>query len=115
MAAADGVPRCERCGAPLKPGVVLFGEQLPAAAMRRAAAMCEGADVLLCVGSSLEVHPVAGLPLLAHERGARVAILTRGDTPLDGIASVRLRGDVVEELRALGAALGVAAAVSPAG
>jgi NAD-dependent deacetylase len=106
-AAQDGVPRCGRCAEPLKPDVVLFGEQLPYAAMVRAGELCERADVLLCVGSSLEVHPVAGLPLLAHERGAALVILTQGDTPFDDIASVRLRGDVVAELQALTAALGV--------
>jgi NAD-dependent deacetylase len=103
--AADGVPRCVRCVAPLKPDVVLFGEMLPFAALERARALCEGADVLLCIGSSLEVHPVAGLPLLAHAEGGQLAILTRGPTPLDDLASVRLNGDVVEELELLLAAL----------
>jgi len=56
------------------------------------------AGLLLCIGSSLEVHPVASLPLLTDEAGGRVAILTQGPTPLDGLASVRLSGDVVEEL-----------------
>jgi NAD-dependent deacetylase len=113
-AAGDGVPRCEQCAAPLKPAVVLFGEHLPARALRRASQLCEQADVVLCVGSSLEVHPVAGLPLMAHARGAKVAILTQGETPLDEIASVRLRGDVVAELRALSEALGVVAQGSQA-
>ncbi len=107
-AAGDGVPRCESCGAPLKPDVVLFGELLDQAALERARALCAGADVLLCVGSSLEVHPVAGLPLLTDAAGGAVAILTQGPTPLDGIAQVRLRGDVVAELEALLAVLGVA-------
>jgi NAD-dependent deacetylase len=100
-AAADGVPRCERCAAALKPDVVLFGEMLPAAALERAHALCEAADVLLCIGSSLEVHPVAGLPLLTHAAGGAVAIVTQGPTPLDDVASVRLGGDVVQELQAL--------------
>jgi len=68
--------------------------------------LCEGAEVLLCVGSSLEVHPVAGLPLLTHEAGGAVAILTHGPTPLDDLAEVRLYGDVVTELDGLLAALG---------
>ncbi len=106
--AQDGVPRCADCGRPLKPDVVLFGELLPAAALERARELCEGADVLLCIGSSLEVHPVAGLPQLTHARGGRLAILTQGPTPLDRLASVRLNGDVVAELDALTAALGVA-------
>ncbi len=104
-AAEDGVPRCARCGAALKPDVVLFGELLPPRAIERAAELCRGADLLLCVGSSLEVHPVAGLPLLTRESGGRVAILTAGPTPLDDIADVRLSGDVVAELTALLAAL----------
>jgi NAD-dependent deacetylase len=100
-AAADGVPRCRECSSALKPAVVLFGEMLPAPALERARELCEGADVLLCIGSSLEVHPVAGLPLLTREAGGAVAIVTRGPTPLDELAAVRLDGDVVEELEAL--------------
>ena len=103
--AADGVPECEVCGRPLKPDVVLFGEMLPQDALERARALCERADLLLCVGSSLEVHPVAGLPLLTHEAGGRLAIVTQGPTPLDELASVRLSGDVVAELRGLVEAL----------
>ena len=106
-AAQDGVPRCEACGEPLKPDVVLFGELLDPAALERARELCERAEVLLCIGSSLEVHPVASLPLLTDAAGGAVAILTQGPTPLDALAAVRLRGDVVEELEALRAALGV--------
>jgi NAD-dependent deacetylase len=103
--AADGaVPPCD-CGSPLKPDVVLFGEMLPVEAMERATALALAADVLLCVGSSLEVHPVAGLPALTLRTGGRVAIVTQGPTPLDGDAEVKLDGDVVDELQALVAAL----------
>ena len=105
-AAADGVPRCDACGGALKPEVVLFGEMLPEQALARALVLCERADVLLCVGSSLEVHPVAGLPMLTRAAGGAVAIITQGPTPLDEIAQVRLHGDVVEELQALVGALG---------
>jgi NAD-dependent deacetylase len=104
---AEGVPRCERCRAPLKPGVVLFGELLGEAAIARARELCEGAEVLLCIGSSLEVHPVAGLPLLTHAAGGTVAIITQGPTPLDDLAGVRLSGDVIEELQALADQLGL--------
>jgi NAD-dependent protein deacetylase/lipoamidase len=109
--AADphGVPRCALCGEPVKPDVVLFGELLPPAALRRASELCERAEVLLCVGSSLEVHPVAGLPLLTRESGGALAILTQGTTPLDDVADVRLRGDVVQELESLVAELSRAA------
>ena len=104
--AADpaGVPRCA-CGAALKPDVVLFGELLDETRMERAFALAAGADLLLCVGSSLEVYPVAGLPDLTLRGGGAVAIVTQGPTPLDGRAAVRLRGDVVAELEALISAL----------
>jgi NAD-dependent deacetylase len=102
----EGVPRCTACDGPLKPNVVLFGELLSAHALERARELCEGADVLLCIGSSLEVHPVAGLPLLTHGAGGAVAILTQGRTPLEEIAEVRMSGDVVAELQGLLSALG---------
>ncbi len=105
VAAADGVPRCERCGEPLKPDVVLFGELLDARALELARGLAEGADLMLCIGSSLEVHPVAGLPLLTLRGGGALAILTQGPTPLDELAEVRLRGDIVAELDSLLAAL----------
>jgi NAD-dependent deacetylase len=109
-AEADGVPRCEHCGAPLKPDVVLFGELLDPRALERARELCSTAEVLLCIGTSLEVHPVAGLPSLTSAAGGAVAILTQGPTPLDEIADVRLHGDVVAELAALAAALDVSIA-----
>jgi len=80
----------------------------------RARALCEGADLLLCIGSSLEVHPVAGLPLLTLAGGGHVAIITQGPTPLDDVASVRRSGDVVAEMRAFAAALDRAGAVRAA-
>jgi NAD-dependent protein deacetylase/lipoamidase len=102
--AEDGVPRCD-CGAPLKPDVVLFGELLPEAALARASALAAEADVLLCVGSSLEVYPVAQLPQITLAAGGAVALVTKGPTPYDSEAVVKLGGDVVSELHALVAAL----------
>jgi NAD-dependent deacetylase len=99
-----GVPRCV-CEAPLKPDVVLFGEFLPAGALERAHELASKADVLLCIGSSLEVHPVAQLPGVTRAGGGAVAIITQGPTPFDARAEVRLDGDVVDELEALVAAL----------
>jgi NAD-dependent deacetylase len=95
-----GVPRCD-CGRPLKPDVVLFGEWLPEAALDRAFALAADADLLLCIGSSLEVHPIAGLPGITREAGGAVAVVTQGPTPWDDRAIVRLDGDVVAELEAL--------------
>ncbi len=105
LADPDGVPRCDSCGGPLRPQVVLFGEQLCARALARSRELCAEADLLICVGSSLEVHPVGALPVLTHEGGGAIAIITAGPTPLDDLATVRLAGDVVQELGALTAAL----------
>jgi NAD-dependent deacetylase len=101
----DGIPRCEFCGGPLRPEVVLFGEPLSERAMARASKLCARASLILCIGSSLEVQPVGALPLLTHEAGGAIAILTQGRTPLDRLAAVRLGGDIVDELRALTSAL----------
>jgi NAD-dependent deacetylase len=103
--AMDGVPRCDACEAPLKPDVVLFGEWLPAAAIERAQELCASADVLLCIGTSLEVHPVASLPELTERSGGDVVLVTKGPTPWDGRCARKLDGDVEEELEALAAAL----------
>lgn len=97
---AGGVPRCD-CGEPLKPDVVLFGEYLPAAALARAEELATTAELMLCIGSSLEVYPVAQLPRLTLAAGGSVAILTIGTTPLDRQAAVRLGGDIVDELDAV--------------
>jgi len=99
--ARDGVPRCVECSRPLKPEVVLFGELLPERALMRAQELCAGADLLLCIGSSLEVYPVAALPELTLAGGGDIAIITQGSTPLDHLAEIRLTGDVVEELHGL--------------
>ncbi|MCP9491478.1 MAG: NAD-dependent deacylase [Solirubrobacteraceae bacterium MAG38_C4-C5] len=100
----DGVPRCD-CSRPLKPDVVLFGEMLPEAPMERAARLAAQTDLLLCIGTSLEVYPVAQLPMVTLARGGAVAIVTRGPTPFDDRAAAKLDGDVVAELEALVAAL----------
>lgn len=102
----EGVAECRMCCGLVKPDVVLFGEMLPEQAMIDAQELVEGADVLLCVGSSLEVYPVAGLPGIALETGAALAIITQSSTPYDRDAEVRLDGDVVDELGAVLAALG---------
>jgi NAD-dependent deacetylase len=98
------VPACA-CARPLKPDVVLFGEFLPEDALARAAQLAERADLMLCIGSSLEVYPVAQLPGITLRHGGAVAIVTQGPTPYDERAAVRLGGDVERELEALVAAL----------
>ena len=101
----DGVAVCSTCGGPVKPDVILFGELLSESAMARARDLAERAELMICVGSSLAVYPVAGLPQLTLERGGRLAVVTAGETPYDGDAELKLGGDVVDELEALVAAL----------
>lgn len=97
----DGIATCSGCLGKVKPDVVLFGEMLPIAAIERARELAETADLMLCVGSSLEVFPVAGLPELTLAAGGRVAIVTIGPTPYDTEATVKLEGDVAEVLPAI--------------
>ena len=80
---------------------MLFGELLDEAAMDRASALAAGADLMLCIGSSLEVYPAAGLPELTVASGGSLGIVTLSATPYDPVAAVRLNGDVVEELEAV--------------
>jgi NAD-dependent deacetylase len=101
LRAGVGTPECEACITPLKPDVVLFGELLPEEPMSEAFALASEADLMLAVGSSLEVYPVASLPGVTLENGGRLAIVTEGRTPYDGDAEVKLAGDVVDELEAV--------------
>jgi NAD-dependent deacetylase len=100
-----GVAVCSVCRGAVKPDVVLFGELLPESAMARASELAERADLILCVGSSLAVYPVAGLPRVTLDRGGRLALVTKGATPYDADAELKLEGEVDEELDALLAVL----------
>ena len=91
------LPTCSQCGEVLKPGVVLFGELLPAGAIERAMQLARGARLMLVVGSSLEVWPVAGLPLEARA----FAIVNRGVTPLDEHALLTIDAAAGETLTAV--------------
>jgi NAD-dependent deacetylase len=102
---SNGVALCSSCGGPVKPDVVLFGELLPESAMAEAQRLAEGAELMLCIGSSLAVYPVASLPGLSLDRGGKLAIVTKGPTPYDGDAVLKLEGEVEVELGALLAAL----------
>jgi NAD-dependent deacetylase len=91
------VPVCPHCGGVLKPGVVLFGELLPAGAMERATELARSAALVLVVGSSLEVWPAAGLPLEARA----FAIVNRGPTALDDQALLKIDGPAGATLAAV--------------
>ena len=88
-ASGDGVPCCPHRH-PLKPDVVLFEELLPAGPVQRAYMALAQTELLLCVGSSLQVHPVADFPRMVVSGGGNVAILTGSWTPQDGLAAVKM-------------------------
>ncbi|MGI9657308.1 MAG: SIR2 family NAD-dependent protein deacylase [Gaiellaceae bacterium] len=96
--ADPGVPACDGCDGVLKPDVVFFEEQLPVAAIDRAYELAKQAGVLLVIGSSLEVHPVAGLPERTLAAGGRVAIVNRGPTSFDRRATLKLDASAGETL-----------------
>jgi NAD-dependent deacetylase len=87
----DLPPRCE-CGGLLRPGVVWFGEPLPAAAWDRARAATERADVFLVAGTSAVVYPAAGLVPLAKSSGARVIECNMEETPFSPVVDRSFRG-----------------------
>jgi NAD-dependent deacetylase len=104
LAVADA-PACPACGAVLKPDVVFFGELLPPEPIERAFELARRARLLLVVGSALEVHPVAGLPLETLGTGGELAIVNRGPTAYDRQASLRIEESAGEALPALVEAL----------
>jgi NAD-dependent deacetylase len=103
-------PACPRCGAILKPDVVMFGELLPQDAIDQAYALARSARLLLVVGSSLEVHPVAGLPEETVAAGGAVAIVNKGPTGSDHLAVLTVDGGAGETLGAVLESLSTAGA-----
>lgn len=100
------VPRCPECGEVLKPDVVMFGELMPERETSRALELAREAALLLVVGSSLEVYPVARLPDETLGAGGSLAIVNRGPTPYDRDAELKLDGSAGEILAAVVEALG---------
>ena len=98
-------PVCAACGSILKPGVVMFGELLPPDAMLRAELLCREAPLLLVVGSSLQVWPVAGLPNEALSAGGAMAIVNLDETPYDAHAAIIVRDGSGPTLAAVAGAL----------
>lgn len=94
-------PRCGRCAAPVRPGVVWFGEALPEAALAAAVEAASTCDVLLTVGTSGLVYPAAEIPQVAARLGATVIQVNPQETPLDAVARVNLRGPAARVLPAL--------------
>lgn len=88
------IPYCPECNSIMKPNLVLFGEQLPARIWLEAQKASRGCDLMIVAGSSLEVLPVAGLPMRALENGAHLVLINHTPTYLDVRADVVLHEDV---------------------
>ncbi len=95
------LPLCPKCNQLLKPDVILFGEQLPQAALSRAQKDARQCDLMLVAGSSLEVLPVAGLPMQALDRGAHLIIINNTPTYLNVRADVAILEDVATIIPAI--------------
>jgi NAD-dependent deacetylase len=90
------IPHCPNCGHVLKPDVVLFGEQLPARTWLKAQSAARKCDLMIVAGSSLEVLPVAGLPMRAVEKGANLIIINQMETYIDVRADLVFHQDVAD-------------------
>lgn len=95
------LPRCPKCGGILKPDVILFGEQLPQSAWFEAQQAARGCDLMMVIGSSLEVLPVAGLPMQALDRGAHLVIVNNSPTYLNVRADSVILEDVAVAIPAI--------------
>ena len=85
---------CSRCGGVIKTATISFGQAMPEAAMARAQRATVECDLFIVIGSSLVVYPAAGFPELAKQLGARLVIVNRESTPLDGIADLVLHREI---------------------
>lgn len=93
------VPDCPACGGLLKHATISFGQSLDEEVLGESLAWAKNGDLFLAMGSSLVVHPAAGLPSLAKQHGARLVIINRDPTPLDSFADVVIRESIGETLR----------------
>lgn len=92
------VPHCPHCGNIIKPNVILFGEQLPIRPLMAAQSLTRKADLVLIVGTSLEVAPASDLPMLAMRNGAKIVIINLEATHLDEAATVVIHADAATVL-----------------
>jgi len=91
---AGEIPYCRRCGGLVKTATISFGQAMPAEPMARAEAATLSCDTFLVLGSSLVVYPAAGFPLMAKQNGARLIIVNREETDLDGYADLVLNDEI---------------------
>ena len=88
------VEPCPRCGGIIKTATISFGQAMPEEAMARAQAVTHACDLFIVIGSSLVVYPAAGFPEYAKQLGARLVIVNREQTPLDGIADLVVHREI---------------------
>jgi NAD-dependent deacetylase len=94
-------PGCQNCGGMVKTATVSFGQAMPEAQMRRAEAATLSCDLFIAIGSSLQVFPAAGFPVMARHNGARLVILNREATELDDAASLVINEEITPTLQNL--------------
>ncbi len=94
------MPQCTACGGLVKTATISFGQAMPEAEMRRAKELTLACDLFLAVGSSLVVYPASGFPALAKEIGAKLVIVNRESTGLDGIADLVINAEIGPTLAA---------------
>ena len=94
-------PHCKHCQGLIKPDTVSFGQSMPVEAMDRAYQAAATCDLLLMIGSSLEVQPANQFPLIAYQGGARLIFINRTTTPYDHLASVCFNQGAGEIMQAL--------------
>ncbi len=88
------IPICTLCGGLLKTATISFGQPMPEGPMARAEAETLAADLFLVLGSSLVVRPAADFPVMAKRKGARLVVVNREETPLDGIADLVIHDEI---------------------
>jgi NAD-dependent deacetylase len=96
--AGDRDPACLDCGGMLKSATISFGQGLVARDLARAQQAAESCDLLLAIGTTLAVYPIAAMVPIAREAGARIVIVNGDATEMDGLADIVLRGSISEIL-----------------
>ncbi|MGD8523456.1 MAG: Sir2 family NAD-dependent protein deacetylase [Desulfobacterales bacterium] len=97
----ETLPVCDQCSGIIKTATISFGQAMPVDEMKAAESETMACDLFLAIGSSLVVYPAAGFPELARRNGARLVILNRDPTPLDGIADLALHSEIGPTLSAV--------------
>ena len=90
----ETLPVCDACGGIVKTATISFGQAMPLGEMKAAEDATLTCDLFIAIGSSLVVYPAAGFPNLAKQNGAKLVILNRDPTPLDGIADLVLNAEI---------------------